>query len=360
MGLCNFLRKVKLKFLANAIIAIKCYIYELLNVNFWQQKIKYHGLGKTIGDELFIVKNRYQQLKRRIRIKMTRKVLPECILVAGPYVGELGFEISEWIPYIKNTADTCQCRVHVFTRNGHLALYPFADKAQTFDFSNMHIEKNWLFFPPQDQIELSEDLENQARKYAKKLRSQGTSVIVENCGYNNMDTIFKKKTAVLLESLPDLIDKWGKKLPETKKIVLTYRGVTRDISRNSDIDLLNRLAGFIKGKGWTPIIVGRTDENFSVLDVMGVNLINQTSIADLIAIYKISSAVVGSSTGIIHLAAACGTPHITWGSTHIDDTVVERYNELWNLNNTPVRFLTKNWQGEFEDISKALIELIWT
>jgi hypothetical protein len=45
---------------------------------------------------------------------------------------------------------------------------------------------------------------------------------------------------------------------------------------------------------------------------------------------------------MIHLAASCGTPHITWGSTREDDSVVLRYKKEWNLNEIRFRFISKD------------------
>jgi hypothetical protein len=353
MKLCQFLRKIKLNFLADVIIAAKLY------ADFLTQKIAYDGIKKTIGDALFVVGNNYRCMIRRIRLKIQQVELQEGILVAGPYVGELGFEICEWIPHLKSLADTYKCKVHVFTKNGNQALYPFADEFQTFDFLNSHTEKNWMLNPSVEEIKLYNELEMKARKYAKQLRKQGRCVIVEKCGYSRIETSFENKAAVMLEGSPELIEKWGKQFPKTN-IILTCRSYRRGPSRNSNVDLINKLAAFVEARGWTPIVIGKTDEGISVPNVAGINLINQTSIADLIAIYKISSVVVGSSTGIMHLAAVCGTTHITWGSTRTDDTVIKRYNSTWNLNNTPVRFLTKGWNAEYDDITDALIECVQT
>ncbi|MGV7225176.1 MAG: hypothetical protein ACQ9MH_27125, partial [Nitrospinales bacterium] len=55
------------------------------------------------------------------------------ILVAGPYIGELGYEIGEWAPHIKWLASHLNCRTHVFARKGREVLYPFAEEVQTID-----------------------------------------------------------------------------------------------------------------------------------------------------------------------------------------------------------------------------------
>lgn len=295
---------------------------------------------------------------RRMTLLAPEKWVADGIVVAGPFVGELGFEIGEWVPHIKGLADRFKCRAHVFTKKGHEALYPFAEKIHTFDFPGGHMNCNWLMNPPEEEVERYNDLEKKVRDYAAQDEFQKKYRILDLSGRSRMFKVFRDKVPMLLEAPANLTAKWKKALPSSTKVILTFRASTRGSERNSNIDTLRRAAEFIIKKGWTPVTVGKIDDEYSIPDIVGINLINQTSLADLVAIYNLSSAVVGSSTGIIHLAAACGVPHITWGSTHSDDKIIVRYNKEWNLNNTWVRFISKEWDVSFEDIVPLLVEAV--
>ena len=279
------------------------------------------------------------------------------ILVAGPYIGELGYEIGEWAPHIKWLASHLNCRTHVFARKGREVLYPFAEEVQTIDFPSEHIDGHWLMDPSPEEIELYDGLENRARHHAEQHKSQFAYQSLEVLSdRSNCLKIFRGKAPVLLKPSEDLRAKWKKALPSTPKVVLTYRANFRGSQRNSDPDLMVQTADFITKQGWTPILVGKIDKQYTAPDIPGVDLTNQTTLADLIAIYEQSFVVVGSSTGTIHLAASCGTPHITWGSTRGDDSVVLRYEKEWNLNKTWVRFISKDWTIAFQDLKTALDE----
>jgi len=295
---------------------------------------------------------------RRLALFAGEKWVNEGVIIAGPFVGELGFEIGEWVPHIKGLVDRLKCKAHVFTRKGHEILYPFAENIHTFDFPGDHSYCNWLFNPPDEEIERCHKLEEQVREYAGRDEFCKEFRILEVSGRSRTHRVFRDKAPLLLEPPVELTEKWRKTLPSTTKVVLTYRGAVRGSERNSNMDTLRRAADLAAGKEWTPVVVGKVDEGYPIPEVKGVNLINRTSLADLVAIYGLSCAVVGSSTGIIHLAAACGVPHITWGSTYRGDRVIVRYKEEWNLNKTWVRFISKDWDVNVEDIAGPLIEAV--
>lgn len=295
---------------------------------------------------------------RRFKLLSGKRWVKPGVIVAGPFVGELGFEIGEWIPHIKGMVNLFKCRAHVFTRRGHEVLYPFAAEIHSFDFPTDCTHCNWLLNPPDEEVALWLELETRVREYASQPQFRGLYKITEVPDKARTYKVFRHKVPLLLKAPDPLTEQWKSALPSGTKIILTLRASARGYERNSNVETVRRAAEFVVQKGWTPIIVGKVDAGYSVPELPGINLINKTSLSDLVAIYRLSRAVVGSSTGIIHLAAACGVPHITWGSTYSNDKVVLRYNRTWNLNGTWVRFISKDWDVNVEDISAALTEAV--
>jgi len=71
--------------------------------------------------------------------------------------------------------------------------------------------------------------------------------------------------------------------------------------------------------------------------------------------------VVGVSSGIMHLAAACGTDLIVWGDsrTYFSQTLERRYKETWNPFNVRVGWITaEDWQPEPEEIIKEIRKML--
>ena len=296
----------------------------------------------------------FRRLYRKMRLVVSPKKAGDALLIAGPFVGELGYEIGEWMPFVKYVSDTLQTKVHVFTRKGHEVLYPFAETFHTYEFPTDHVYNNWLYKHTNSESTLFESIVREMGEYAAEHPNPKQQFFYETADSTQRDTHFKNRKNIIITASQASIRTWKEAIPGSKKVVLVCRFLKRGTERNSDIEQINKLADYVKGIGYTPVIVGKTDENFTIGVKHGINLINRTTLADLVAIYRQSTVIVGNSTGTIHLAAACDVPHITWGSTFLDDTVIRRYQHDWNLNRTWVRFLSKEWHIPFDMIVKAI------
>jgi len=266
------------------------------------------------------------------------------ILVAGPYIGELGFEIGNWVPHLAAIRNKYDSMV-VFARNGHKDLYPFVDEFIGFDFGleTAHCDKNWLILPHQEEVNRYEVLENQVKKYAMSLQKKGHIVSLYLSNKNIRNVEFTERLPVILTGSKSKIDKWKQKLPIGPKVVFVVRSYARGSSKNANPELLNQTIYELKNKvDVNCILVGHEELPFKC-KARGecIDFLNKTSIDDLIAIYSMSDVVVGASTGTIHLASACGVPHITWVAWVGDLPAIEkRYRSFWNLNKTPISYLS--------------------
>lgn len=74
-----------------------------------------------------------------------------------------------------------------------------------------------------------------------------------------------------------------------------------------------------------------------------------------VALMNKAKLVVGPSSGPMHLASLCGTPHLVWS---IEYNRI-RYTDLWNPFGTPVRFLSKGgWNPEVNNIYNLIKKLV--
>jgi len=281
------------------------------------------------------------------------------ILVAGPYIGELGFEIGNWVPYlasIRNEYDS----IVIFARNGHKDLYPFADKFIGFDFGleTKHCDKNWMMKPFPEEVSKYTVLEKQVKNYALSLKKHKVSLLLSDQHIRKSE--FIERIPIVLNGSQEKMVEWEQKLPLGLKAVFVIRSYARGASKNTDPKLLNQIIYELKNKiGIDCILVGQEELPFKCeARIECVDLLNQTSISDLIAIYNLSSIVVGASTGTIHLAAACGTPHVTW-ITWVGDVpaIQNRYETKWNLNRVPMKYIT-NLQVTSKEIVKEIFNFV--
>jgi len=90
-------------------------------------------------------------------------------------------------------------------------------------------------------------------------------------------------------------------------------------------------------------------------DMRGLGL---QELMDQIAAAKL---VVGVSSGLMHLAAACGTDIVVWGDrrTYFGETLEKRYKVTWNPHNVRVGWLyADDFQPEPEAIAEQIEQLL--
>ena len=139
------------------------------------------------------------------------------------------------------------------------------------------------------------------------------------------------------------------------KILVHARGIRRKANINYRRFLdLTMLLPQVYTVGW----IGTAEDDYipcTGLDLRGLEL---QALMDLIARAKI---VVGVSSGIMHLAAACGTSIVTWGDrrTYFGETLEQRYKITWNPFNVRVGWLNAdNWQPEPDAIIEKIKEIL--
>ena len=265
------------------------------------------------------------------------------VIVAGPYIGELGFEIGDWVPHLASIRDKYDSMV-VFARNGHKDLYPFADKFMGFNFGleSRHCDKNWMMKPSIEELLRYNILETQVKKYSKLVQGSGHKVSLYLSDSKIRRGSFTEKSPIVLNGSESKVVEWEQKLPTGPKVLFVVRLYVRGASKNSNKDLLDKIVSGLKDRiDVNCILVGHEELSFQCMArEKCTDLLDKTTIDDLIAIYSMSNVVIGASTGTIHLAAACGIPHITWVDWVGDLPVIkDRYYTSWNLNKTPIKYL---------------------
>jgi len=284
------------------------------------------------------------------------------ILIAGPYIGELGFEVGNWVPYLKNRVDSINCdEVHIFTRAGYEDLYPFATHFEVFNFPfNSHPDQNWMINPSPEEKEGFNVLMRRITSYMTSIKSQGR-VISEISDASIRRTRFANRVPVSLESTPEKLDLWRRQLPEKIKILLSCRLYKRGKSKNTDVNCMRMLGEMFIEKSLHPIYVGKTDSDYKIPDLPGTNLINRTTINDVIAVLNLSSMAMGSSSGVLHLASACNVPHVVWADWKgLTEEVSSRYFTEWNLNRTKVKYLSSQEKIDTGTIFTHIKEMLQT
>ena len=211
-------------------------------------------------------------------------------IVFEPWYGELGWEIMTWAPVLrKKAADYGHVTVSSFI--GMNALYAdFADK-----------------FIPHDG--------SRSLDYPKMYRHDG---------------IYYRYGDPLRASY-------------ARDILIHARGVSR--KRSINYRSWPQVAKMISGMGLTVAFIGGQDD-YSARGYMDFRGIELQQLMDRIAASKL---VIGVSSGVMHLAAACGTDIVVWGDnrTYFGETLEQRYKVTWNPFEVRVGWIrADDWQPE--------------
>ena len=118
------------------------------------------------------------------------------------------------------------------------------------------------------------------------------------------------------------VSKFGVDFSKAVVLVVSYR----DINRSIPSEELTKIAEYVHMRGFTPVYIGKTDEGAwkdrppvspFTPPPFGVDLRNQTTIAELATIMDKSLAVCGVDSGPVHLAGITSTTLIA-GYTNVD------------------------------------------
>ena len=247
-------------------------------------------------------------------------------LYAGPWAGELGWELCSWIPSIRHIAKSHN-HVTVEIQPDMEYLYEFADeiiinpREPNFDMYTGHVSRP-QFTPPGDTKIIGPKMfwKKYARKEFKAIRDAEKGKVLH----------------------PKKWRKYGEEEPQkVADIMCAFRGPKHFKNRsypekqypsNYCVDLVN----LFLAEGYSVACYGGTDNLYvdGTFDFRGVPLIT------LCGALSQAPLVIGPSSGTIHLASLCGAPHVTWYGRPV--VSMDRYLSYWNPFDTPVTFLDGN------------------
>jgi len=254
-------------------------------------------------------------------------------LVAGPCVSEMGWECLEWQGYVRKCADGIEGR-HIVVCSSP-AMEP------------LYADLNPVFIG--HKIEGARDCHKlrNSEKYAKTLAE------IE-CTLNSKVAEFKVQglTTYRIRSCTPKLQrrklcdqtfvKYGHDIGNKHKLVIHARNhnpVTPFTGDNYPLKLWNSLVEKIRRRiGAVSIAaVGTKKAAFLPLGVDDYRDVPLTTTMDLMAS---ANLVIGPSSGPMHLASLCNTPHVVWCTDKkqpaISNTNYVRYTRVWNPFDTPV------------------------
>jgi hypothetical protein len=262
-------------------------------------------------------------------------------LVAGPWVGEFGYELFEWQAAVRQIAlDGGYEHVIVASREGHACLYE--DFCTEYRVINQDINpcEGRFTTAGTDLVGLTQETFRgipylRAVCPAERLRGRPQKFV--KFGTANPDKAYD----VVFHARHIQVTAEEDMVPGHKSI---------KESRNWSEDKWRELAGRLAQSGHTTACIGSPAASKAVpyaIDWRGAPL---DEVTDVLAGSKL---IVGPSSGPIHLATLCECTQVVWGSPHLE----LRYKETWNPFHTPVSFIPvdDSWDPAVKEIYEAII-----
>ena len=267
-------------------------------------------------------------------------------LIAGPWVGEFGWELFAWQGYVRSLSENFNETI-IACRPSSRALYE--------DFATDFID----IYPPEGLADSFFIHGLDPGLYARKvfmnhghLLSKGTSVFAPRRIGFPPHTHFSEEIKFKNFSIKPKYINFGSE--SEKKYDYIFHIRDRELRKEDNWSLNNwrKLFNMLTKNGEKVACIGTTKES-GLID--GADDLRDKNLNDVFDVLRNCKTVFGPSSGPMHLSSLCGAPHVVW-SIDANNT---RYNTNWNPLNTPILFLSEySWHPSPEYIFERFTQWI--
>ncbi len=242
-------------------------------------------------------------------------------LFAGPFIGELGWELFCWQGFIRKIASKFE-RVVIACRTGHDALYAdFADDILHFDEGTMETDMCYdRSVKSKEVISFRRYVENFAPDAQWVKPNAFPSRWWDSEPWSARQSFVRLGGDSIIVSHPDVL----LHVRNTQKCNTEFR--------NWPVEDASDVAHLLMERGYSVACIGRHESSTFVAggDLRGISL------AQLTNAMASSKLIIGPQSGPTHLATLCGLPQLCWQTCRDH---VARVTTHWNPFNTHVTIM---------------------
>ena len=260
-------------------------------------------------------------------------------LIAGPFLGEFGWELMQWQGYLRQLAKFYK-RVIVYGRPSSEYLY----RDFAFEFRAMHLV-SW-----DTDAYLLNGFDYS--KWASQFKGQDILIADNRC----------KELSSMMHQ--DFIRFGEKKIGAEYDLIIHARDIP-PLQGNKNKALRNW-----PRKSWDKLCNSLSDLKIASVGIKelsyapeGTDDLRGIETEELCSILTSSRCCVGPSSGLMHLASLCGTPHIVWTSDKNGSKrfggVSYRYLRSWNPLGTKIKLINdEGGQPSPEYVKKEVLNFL--
>tara|TARA_R110000851_G_scaffold108257_2_gene229343 strand:+ start:1622 stop:2491 length:870 start_codon:yes stop_codon:yes gene_type:complete len=257
-------------------------------------------------------------------------------LVAGPWLGEFGWELFAWQGHLRTLSKSFDRTIIIAQGNTSLLYNDFSDTYLSFEPKNKNLSdcfhmKGYEYNLVDVYSTLKENKIILDKNHTHYYLPRSFCNLSPMSGYN---TVFPSGIEGIPPIKPSYI-KFGEKTPTIENIIVFHARNRPQGPKvhNWDIDKWKELCSLYNNAGYQTVSIGTLQSSFHVpgsLDKRNITM------EETVSIIRNSRCVLGTSSGPMHLASLCNTPHIVWSI----ESNRQRYYTKWNPHVTPVIFLS--------------------
>ena len=260
-------------------------------------------------------------------------------LIAGPFLGEFGWELMQWQGYLRQMSKFYK-HVIVYGRSTSAYLYKdFASEFRAMDVSSWDTDAYLL----RDFDYL---------KWANQFKGQDILIADNRC---------KELSSIMHQ---DFISYGAKKKANEYDLIIHARNIPflkgnkKKSLRNWSINEWDQLCSALPQLKIAS--VGIQELSYAP---KGTDDLRGISTEQLCSILASSKCCVGPSSGLMHLASLCKTPHLVWTSNNNGSKrfggVAYRYLRSWNPLATRVKLINEEGdQPSFEYVRQEILDFL--
>ena len=276
---------------------------------------------------------------------------PQKTLIAGPYIGELGWEIFTWQPMIRHIWLDHDCiNTIIYTGPGRKLFYRFAAEVRTLPNMPVHEAECMAWHDMPRYV-------NDFKRIISQVERVGKEEFKGNVAIFSPAHLKKLNDLALEKGFPDLF--YGdpiraeELLPGVEgAVVLCVRDRAMSDFRNWPYARWGELATTLLPHA-PVVLVGQVRDRVAWSQAMPIGVIDltgRTTLDDFICVMGKTRLAVGGSSGALHLASRCGVDHLVWGAQH----AASRYLET-NWFGADFQYRANDgWLPAVEDIANAV------
>ena len=253
-------------------------------------------------------------------------------LVAGPFVGEFGWELMEWQGYIRKLSRKYDTTVSI-SYNSSKYLYETCE----FFAHNFSLERSGYGYGKCEPEEMQRIVERAAEAYGLSEYD-----VIQPVDLHRINRILFGK---------QIFRKFCEDSNERLDIVFSFRDMLREDGNEKNYEKKNiqPILDYCDHNGLRYGFIGLPQYSYCPNDKFDLR---STDLKETIAHISSSALVVGGSSGPMHLASLCGKPIVVWTGA---PSITRRYFAAWNPFAVSVYVVTEN---TFNPSPEAVIETI--